>query len=196
MNDNVNDRRVRKTKKALREGLSILMIEKNIKDITVRELTDLVDLNRGTFYLHYKDVYELKQQIENDIISEITLIFNEYMPEKQGERPYPLFVTLLTYIQENATICRMLLSSNSGRTFLDKLSEFIEIQCLKRWLEHFRPQADSDELAYFSIFAVTGYIAIIGRWLESDMKTSLEELALMMERVGTYGIGFLDKAKS
>jgi AcrR family transcriptional regulator len=194
MNDNTNDRRVRKTKKALREGLSILMTDKNIKDISVRELTDLVDLNRGTFYLHYKDVYELAQQIENDIIVEITQIFDEYMPEKQGDRPYPLFVTLLRYIKENASICRMLLSSNSGRTFFDKLCDFVEKRCLQRWLENFRSQATSDELAYYSRFTVIGYIAIISRWLEVNLQTPIDELALMMEMMGTFGIGFLDKS--
>ena len=45
------DRRVRKTKKILRECLTQLLKEKKIQDITVRELTEMADLNRGTFYL-------------------------------------------------------------------------------------------------------------------------------------------------
>ena len=45
------DRRVRRTKKLLTHGLIQLMKEKQVQDITVRELADLVDVNRGTFYL-------------------------------------------------------------------------------------------------------------------------------------------------
>lgn len=48
------DRRVRKTRLKLNESLMILIKDKNINQITVKELTDLADINRKTFYLHYK----------------------------------------------------------------------------------------------------------------------------------------------
>ena len=60
------DRRVRKTKAQLREGLARLMLQKSIKEITVKELVDEVDINRSTFYLHYTDIYQMLQQIEED----------------------------------------------------------------------------------------------------------------------------------
>ena len=62
MNNGADDRRVRKTKKALRQGLVSLLEKKKLKDITVRELTDTVDLHRGTFYVHYRDIYELRER--------------------------------------------------------------------------------------------------------------------------------------
>ena len=52
------DRRVRRTKKLLSQGLIELMQQKQVKDITVRELADLVDVNRGTFYLYYRDIFD------------------------------------------------------------------------------------------------------------------------------------------
>lgn len=58
MGEETVDRRVRKTKKQLRECLTRLLKEKKVQDITVRELTDMADLNRGTFYLHYRDVFD------------------------------------------------------------------------------------------------------------------------------------------
>ena len=51
------DRRIRKTKAQLRAGLAKLMQEKSIKEITVKELVEEVDINRSTFYLHYSDIY-------------------------------------------------------------------------------------------------------------------------------------------
>ena len=50
------DRRIRKTKQQLQEGFIHLRKTKNIKYITVKELCELTDLNRGTFYLHYRDI--------------------------------------------------------------------------------------------------------------------------------------------
>ena len=49
------DRRIRKTRRLLRECLTALLKEKKVQDITVREIADMADINRGTFYLHYKD---------------------------------------------------------------------------------------------------------------------------------------------
>ena len=59
------DRRVRKTKAQLRAGLARLMQKKSIKEITVKELVDEVDINRSTFYLHYSDIPTLLREIEN-----------------------------------------------------------------------------------------------------------------------------------
>jgi AcrR family transcriptional regulator len=58
------DRRVRRTKKLLTQALTELMQQKQVKEITVKELTDLADMNRGTFYLYYKDIYDMLESIE------------------------------------------------------------------------------------------------------------------------------------
>ena len=54
MEEKVVDRRVRKTKRQLRLALMKLMSEKSVKDISVRELAAIADINRGTFYIHYR----------------------------------------------------------------------------------------------------------------------------------------------
>ena len=66
------DRRVRKTKAQLRAGLARLMQKKSIKEITVKELVEEVDINRSTFYLHYTDIYQMLESIEAELMEEIT----------------------------------------------------------------------------------------------------------------------------
>ena len=65
------DRRVRKTKSQLRAGLAQLMREKSIREITVKELVDKVDINRSTFYLHYSDIPGMLKEIEDEILEEM-----------------------------------------------------------------------------------------------------------------------------
>ena len=65
------DRRVRKTKMQLRQGLARLMQKKSIKEITVKELVDEVDINRSTFYLHYTDIYQMLEKIEEEAMADI-----------------------------------------------------------------------------------------------------------------------------
>ena len=61
MTNNIKqERRYRRTEALILNGLTTLLQQKSIKEITVRELADLVDINRSTFYLHYTDIYDLR----------------------------------------------------------------------------------------------------------------------------------------
>ena len=98
------DRRIRKTKAQLRQGLAELLQEKSLKEITVKELTDKVDINRSTFYLHYSDIYDMMEKIENELIEEIEelvrtrpvnpfnesslKVLEETLPEKKQDLQY------------------------------------------------------------------------------------------------------------
>ena len=76
------DRRVRKTRMQLRAGLTQLMRQKPIKDITVRELAQLVDINRCTFYLHYRDIYDMVEQVEQEVFSEFEALVSAHPPKE------------------------------------------------------------------------------------------------------------------
>ena len=65
------DRRIRKTRAVLKNALLSLMKEKSVKHITVKELCDRADINRGTFYLHYSDVFDMLEKIEDDMFSDL-----------------------------------------------------------------------------------------------------------------------------
>ena len=69
------DRRVRRTRKQLQTALAALMREKDLKDITVRELTELADVNRGTFYAHYKNISEVLESIQSDVARQLGRLF-------------------------------------------------------------------------------------------------------------------------
>lgn len=68
------DRRVKRTKKMIRDALSELMKNKTFEEISVTDITTKADINRGTFYLHYEDKYDLLEQSEEEIIQEINNI--------------------------------------------------------------------------------------------------------------------------
>ena len=93
------DRRIRKTKAQLRQGLAKLLKEKSIKEITVKELVEEVDINRSTFYLHYTDIYDLLEQTENDLKNEILEIIQTDQPMKISET-MPYITELFAFIAD------------------------------------------------------------------------------------------------
>ena len=83
------DRRIRRTKRLLRQALAELMNEKDFKDITVKEITDRADLNRGTFYFHYTDTYDLREKIEDELVQEFQEVLSSYQPTKENYSARP-----------------------------------------------------------------------------------------------------------
>ncbi len=61
----------------LRDTLVEVMNEKSIENITVKDLTERADLNRGTFYLHYSDLFDLLEQSENEMIQEMSELLSK-----------------------------------------------------------------------------------------------------------------------
>ncbi len=103
------DRRIRKTKAQLRQGLAELLQEKSLKEITVKELTDKVDINRSTFYLHYSDIYDMMEKIENELIEEIEELVRTRPVNPFNESSFPFIEEIFTILAENRQICAALL---------------------------------------------------------------------------------------
>ena len=64
----IEDKRVRRTRKLLRQALTDLMREKEFKNITVSDVVRCADISRGTFYVYYRDVYDLREKVENEML--------------------------------------------------------------------------------------------------------------------------------
>ena len=74
---NNTDRRVKRTKKALRDALITLLEKKKINEISVTELTNLADVNRATFYFYYTDLLDMLQQLQNESYQAFKEIIDE-----------------------------------------------------------------------------------------------------------------------
>ncbi len=133
MEQKSTDRRIRKTKTALKNGLIELMLEKNINDISVRELTEKVDLNRGTFYLHYKDIFDLLEKIEEELYEEFNKIFHSHDPSDCDNVLLDLLEDILVFLKNNALMCTVLLSPNGDIAFVNKLKIIIRNKCFDAW---------------------------------------------------------------
>ena len=62
------DARKRYTQMVLKQSLLKLLKEKPVNKITVKEVCELSQLNRATFYAHYSDCFALLESIENELI--------------------------------------------------------------------------------------------------------------------------------
>ena len=187
MNESIMDRRVRKTRATLRRCLTTLLQTKKIQEITVRELAEMADINRGTFYLHYKDVYDLMEQIENELVTELEQMLDLYRVPDLKAKPSLFFSDLYPLIQKNADIITCLLGENGDLNFVNRLKTMLPERCLRRWLELKTPK-DEDTLEAYSAFIVSGCVGIVQYWLESGMKEPAKRMAELTEEFILKGI--------
>lgn len=170
--DNGGDRRVRKTKKALRNGLAELMVTKDLRNITVRELTEKVDIHRATFYSHYNDIYDLYEQMEDAIVIEL----NDIIMQNYSQPPNYFYKILFEYLISNKQLCYMLFGKNRESSFMTRLNILFEERCIETWCKNWKYTEISEDLRYKVRYHVQGCLGIISRWVESNFTKSMDEL--------------------
>ena len=192
MKEEILDRRVRKTRRQLKECLTRLLKEKKIQDITVRELAEMADINRGTFYLHYKDVFDLMDQIKNELIEEVESVLTHHPVPELVARPSLALSELFPLVQENAEIVSILIGENGDLNFVNRLKRIVSEKCLKGWLD-LKCSSDPDTLAAFSAFIVSGCVGTVQYWIESGRTDGNLDRGLYLKRhpgAGKSGLTF------
>ncbi|QIZ08166.1 TetR/AcrR family transcriptional regulator [Priestia megaterium] len=99
------DRRIAKSQIAIKNAVIELMFEKSFDDITIQDIADRADVNRGTIYLHYTDKYDLLDKMIEEHInnlrdlcqsaSEMTFQEGNYVWFDYFEHNYLFFSTML-----------------------------------------------------------------------------------------------------
>jgi len=165
------DRRVRKTKKALREGLAELLTEKSIQNITVRELTDKADVHRSTFYANFTDIYDLYSHIEESVLHELSGIFSSAHDLDSAR----CVIFLLRYISDNKEISRLVLGNNVSNSFFSGISDMFSDSCIAYWREVY-PNVPTEKLKLYSRFLFAGYLGVIRDWVTSGCELPENDL--------------------
>lgn len=103
------DRRVRRTRAQLRQGLAQLMGEKSVNEVTVTELVDLVDINRSTFYLHYRDIPHMLECVEQELYDQIRHAMEQTLTGRFEGDTLAFLEDVFSILFANRDICAALL---------------------------------------------------------------------------------------
>jgi AcrR family transcriptional regulator len=192
MNANRSDRRIYKTKRAIEKGLIELMKTKRINDISIKELCEFIDINRGTFYNHYVDMLDLKSKIEDKLLDNLNNTLSKYSAEELNDQPLPLFEDILEFINKNSDIALILLNDEKSNPFLEKIIGIVKNKSLDSWGTFYK-NCNSDDYSYFLEYAIHGCLGIINKWLITGMKQSPKNMAILLENIVMDGSFFLEK---
>jgi probable dihydroxyacetone kinase regulator len=166
MNDNTN-----KTKKKLAEALKKLMCERAFEKITIQDIVDLCEMNRRTFYYHFKDIYELLEWFYHEEALrhlEINSTYETWTNE---------LLYLFHYIESNkkSTLCAF---KSLGRQYLEDFMYKSVFRVVKNIVQDMAldlevKETEKDFIAHYYTVSLLG---ILTYWIQADFTPSPLEI--------------------
>lgn len=187
MSINENDSRVRRTKKLIRQGLITLAKNKSISKITVKELTDCVEINRGTFYLHYKDVYDLVENIEEELYSEFDEKISSVSSEELLKNPLDICESFCTHFYEHMELYGVLLGQYGDAQFSYKLGELLNDKVYELFKKIF-PSMNKTKFDLAYNYGKFGYVGLLSAWFNDHSEWTPRQIAEMWLHLTTLGL--------
>ena len=171
-----DDRRVEFTKKLLFDAMIELLAEKPIQKITVKELCERADINRGTFYAHFSDTYELLAQVEEASVKELVGYVRALCAAESDEALRRELIALFTHIYSTRRFWTALLGPNGHVNYYDSL--------FRATYEDFaaRRRSGSGEVKLRLLYTqlMVGCVGMTMRWLNDEPEEPVETLAEVM----------------
>ncbi|KQU57743.1 hypothetical protein ASG66_18560 [Bacillus sp. Leaf406] len=188
------DRRQIRTKQLIRDALLDLIPQKGLTKITVKDLTERADINRGTFYLHYKDVADLTDQLKEDIFADIPLLTSKIDPTDikvaaKNNEPYEPIQRLLEYLLSHSDFLRVMLLPQGDPQLTVQLKSSMKENMLKKFDQYLGPESPSPAVPadYFMSYITSANIGLLTHWMMSGNDLPVEDIALMMTKIMSQG---------
>lgn len=187
MQEETQDRRIKRTKMLLQNALVDLMLEKAVGKISVKELTQKADVNRSTFYLHYLDIYDMLEQMENEFVETIQGFFHDFFTPLPTSMPLTLFVNISEWLeQDKEYYVKLLRGSASGYVF-EELESRIRDEFLTLLYLIFLDE-ESLDLRTRVNFTVSGTVGVLRMWVMEGGNISLVELSETIDDILNNGM--------
>lgn len=113
------DRRKRKTRESIIKTFYTILAQENFEQVTVSKICQLADINRGTFYLHFLDKYDLLEQIIKEEVTSIT----DYC--RANEERVDHLTATLEYLLSKKQQFKLLMKADGQGIFSQQLAGYL-----------------------------------------------------------------------
>lgn len=165
-----------KTRNLIRNTFSeLLMEEKELNKITVSELVKRADINRGTFYNHYDNIFAIAQDLEDEIL---TVLVDSSKGFNSIDDIFTFFDNVIIYLKENESMYKMILASCEPLIFLEKLNSMLQENLLLYLKKTNNKNATKLNVSFFT----DGVLEQALRYFKGGYSYTLDELNKYMRK--------------
>jgi AcrR family transcriptional regulator len=182
------DRRTLRSRRALREAFAALAAERGLGNFSVSDLSERADLNRGTFYAHYKDMDDLLASFEDEIVSSLLHYENQLQKIKLSElvaakisgKPPAVAIQLFAALNEHAPLLRVLLCERGDAAFQARMRDGVCANLVRGVLHKKYRDKPTSLTEYYIAYYAAGALGLIQNWLCREHPEPPEEIARIM----------------
>lgn len=187
------DRRVVKTKRAIRNAFAALLSQKEIDEITVKDIADTADINRKTFYHYYSGVYQVVDEIENEAVNAFDEAIRDFDFKRDMEHPHVLFEKLTAIVSRDLEFYGHLLSMNRNWRLVTKIAVRLKTRITQALAG--KTGLDDSTLEIVASYSLSGMFAVYQSWFNSGRRQSIEELSEIIGRIWLSGMnGIMERS--
>ena len=168
------NRRVRMSKRMMKDALMELLQQRELVNISVTAICETADVHRSTFYKYYKDPADLLRDMEQDNLNLIPTPSKDLESWDQEEL-LEKTTAFFDYVKQNEGAYRVLLAES---TSIDFAARLIDLLCSK----YVEPNKDDGDLAsyYMHLYIANGTVGMLREWVNSGFPVSSRKIAEMM----------------
>ena len=167
------DRRIRYSLRAIRSALFTLLDTKPLDSITITDICREADVNRGTFYKYYRDVYDLLEKTEDDFIEKIHRLIDQSRAQDFSISDF--FTEIFRILSENKELMQISKTKQFTDRFTQKILIFVLPQ-LNALIAEADPTASQEQIHFLSDYIMGGCTRVVADWIEGDMQIPTERL--------------------
>jgi len=166
------DRRIQKTRQVIMATLVELMSHKDFEKITINEIAENANVNRGTIYLHFVDKYDLLNQCVESSLTELSKYCEIAMAE--GGSPKESIENTFKYMEEHAFLYKTLLNNNGVTAFRNKLMDILLLSIGNPMdIHRIKNIVQNDIIIQF---VASGAVGVMVWWITNSMPYSAKDI--------------------
>lgn len=169
------------TKKILMNSFWELYETKKIEKITIKEITERAGYNRSTFYQYFIDIYDVLDQIEVDLLPDIS---KEFMFATEDMTPNQIMSNFTRIFQRNGKYLSVLLGDHGDPQFAVKMKSII----LPIMYQLVPVRSEDENFRYIFEYIFSGLLGILTYWVNNGQELSIEKLTALLMKVWSNGI--------
>ena len=181
------DHRSRITRLLIRRALTELLRQKPLQSITVKELCEVAGINRGTFYAHYKDVFDLLDQMEQALFQRLTQLLSSYSTQDLQKGLTPLLTDVFRFVRDDPVLRLAFQDQRTQDSFFRRLDQLIYEKCQEDWQGLFLP-VDQQLWGCCLDFLVSGAVGLARGWMGRGFQEEPEQMAQLANRLILNGL--------
>lgn len=192
MNSTV-DRRIIRTKAVIRDALVALIEEKGFEALSVKDITTRANINRGTFYLHYKDKFDLLDQTLVEVTQDIGNILLEITALSEADfvdirMPTSIIIRVFEFFNANATLMQAILATKGHYTLQTEIKKIMWHYVFeKNYAKFISKEKLLVPSEYFVSYIASAHVGVIQEWLDRGRRETPEEMAKILTNLTVRG---------